>query len=260
MSMVLIAVIVCVFTLILAGIGVAVFVLVPMAEANDTTAPECTYTGDWSAWGECVDGQQTRTRPYEGDEACNFQETQPCEVTPPVATVATVDTATAASKTATPPTTTTTPTTTTPTCNYTGDWTAWGECVDGQQTRTRPYEGDETCDFKQTQTCIPPAMNHIKINMKAVNGKENLEIFVTDAAGVRTNIKTVFTLTNKAYQDFDYYTDVQPKTIWIRYKSGGDIHLNDISYNGISIKAKGVDANSRDGKLFWEWRSYGWNV
>jgi hypothetical protein len=85
--------------------------LVPKS-ALDGTPVNCVVS-EWSAWSECVDGSQTRTRTVitpasNGGTACPvLSESQSCEVAP------------------------------TPVNCVVSEWSAWSTCTNGSQTRTR---------------------------------------------------------------------------------------------------------------------------
>lgn len=85
---------------------------------------------EWGAWGQCVDGQQIRTRtvvvqPQNGGSSCpTLEDTQSC-----------------------------------PQDCVVSDWCSWSNCVNNQQTRTRtivkpPLNGGKSCpSLFESQSC-----------------------------------------------------------------------------------------------------------
>lgn len=105
------------------------------------TLPPCTWTtGAWSAWSACKDGQQSRTRTVTAGTSTGCtptpapasSETQACGTTP------------------------------VPCVWAAGPWSAWGPCVNGQQTRTRNVTSTGDCSGEsgpgtsESQACTTP--------------------------------------------------------------------------------------------------------
>jgi hypothetical protein len=121
-------------------------------------------------------------------------------------------------------------------CNYTEDWTAWGECKDGQQTRTRPYEGDETCDFKQTQSCE----THDKITFKIKADREGsaINVWTIDVDDKKTQIGGDIQI-GAVEKEHDFKvlkTDPKIKQVLFTIVRDGDKYqVSDVLYNDRSV-------------------------
>ena len=104
---------------------------------NGGIGVDCVLS-EWSDWSACVSGTQTRTRtvitsPQNGGDACGvLSETRVC-ITPP-----------------------------TPINCVVSEWSEWGACVNGAQTRTRtvlvsPENGGTSCPvLSEVRTCALP--------------------------------------------------------------------------------------------------------
>jgi hypothetical protein len=122
--------------------GTACPVLSESQSCEVAPTPVNCVVSDWSAWSECVDGTQTRTRTVitpasNGGTACPvLSESRSCEVAP------------------------------TPVNCVVSDWSAWSECVDGSQTRTRTVitpasNGGTACPvLTETRSCSIVCINY----------------------------------------------------------------------------------------------------
>ena len=89
-----------------------------------------TYTADWSAYSNCVQGERSRSRPWSATETCTNSS---CVVT--TTQITGYDFEYAACCTAG---------CTTGTKTY-SDWSAYGNCIQGERARYRTWSATETC-------------------------------------------------------------------------------------------------------------------
>lgn len=259
MSYTIIIIVVVIMTL-LSSVGA--FVYIYLEHPQLLGMPEnCKATGGFGEFQECKDGKTTRIKPYDGENYahCGYSETKDCSEVEKD-------------------------------CKYT-DWVYGTADTDGKVSKTRTLEsgpekicteltGIESCEYGEygemsehdpetgvkTQlrslisgpitSCLDLiksiSYNTIELNVKKIVGNNKVSVGVIGDDDKLVWLKNPLSL---VVGKNNVFTDITPKKIRIYYTDGGDIYLEDIKYNGVSVMATGSGSKAdgaKAGTLFWK--------